>query len=154
VGIPGENRIRPAQRLPWGPNRLSVALLNLMVRILYGRTLTDEATCYKAIRTDVVRRRPFHLNQCSGSLSIVSSWRLPLVSGRLAKRFEPGVHAHYSWRSRTRQRSFPRPGELPWFWCSFCFILRIRQIGQHPIDGRNHENQRRFFQCVLYTTPM
>lgn len=38
------------------PNRLCVTVLNQLVRVLYGLKLTDEATCYKAIRTDLLRR--------------------------------------------------------------------------------------------------
>ncbi len=52
----GSRYLCPAEPLPWGPNRVCVLLLNLMVRILYGRVLTDEATCYKALRTDLLRR--------------------------------------------------------------------------------------------------
>lgn len=37
------------------PNRLVNRLLPLTVRILFGAKLTDEATCYKVIRTDVLR---------------------------------------------------------------------------------------------------
>ncbi len=51
----GSRYLRPAG-LPWGPNRVCVLLLNLMVRLLYGQTLTDEATCYKAVRTEILRR--------------------------------------------------------------------------------------------------
>jgi dolichol-phosphate mannosyltransferase len=36
--------------------RLGVFVLNLAVRLLYGVKLTDEATCYKMLRTDVLRR--------------------------------------------------------------------------------------------------
>lgn len=42
-------------RQPW-VCRHGVRVLNLAVRLLYGRTLTDEATCYKAFRTDWLRR--------------------------------------------------------------------------------------------------
>ena len=42
--------------LAWGPNRVCVMLLNLMVRLLYGQSLTDEATCYKAVQTETLRR--------------------------------------------------------------------------------------------------
>jgi glycosyltransferase involved in cell wall biosynthesis len=37
------------------PNKLVNLLLVWMVRLLYRRRITDEATCYKAIRTSVVR---------------------------------------------------------------------------------------------------
>ncbi len=45
----------PASPLPWTPNRACVVLLNLMVRVLYGQRITDEATCYKALRVEVIR---------------------------------------------------------------------------------------------------
>jgi len=41
--------------LRWSMNRVGVSILNLMVRLLYGYRLTDEATCYKALRTDLLR---------------------------------------------------------------------------------------------------
>lgn len=52
----GSRYLRPARPLPWNPNRVCVILLNLMVRALYRQQLTDEATCYKAFRTDLLRR--------------------------------------------------------------------------------------------------
>ena len=52
----GSRYQRHLGRLAWTPNRLCVVLLNLMVRLLYGQKLSDEATCYKAIRTDLLRR--------------------------------------------------------------------------------------------------
>jgi glycosyltransferase involved in cell wall biosynthesis len=36
--------------------RCGVTLLNYLVRLLYGVRLTDEATCYKAFPTDILRR--------------------------------------------------------------------------------------------------
>lgn len=40
--------------LPWTANRICVHLLNWMVLLLYGRWITDEATCYKAFRSDLL----------------------------------------------------------------------------------------------------
>ena len=37
------------------PNKIVNRLLVWMVRLLYGRKITDEATCYKAIRTSVLK---------------------------------------------------------------------------------------------------
>jgi glycosyltransferase involved in cell wall biosynthesis len=37
------------------PNKLVNVLLRLAVRVLYHRRLTDEATCYKAFRVDLLR---------------------------------------------------------------------------------------------------
>lgn len=41
---------------PWTRFRLGVCCLNLLVRLLYGQRLTDEATCYKAFRTSLLRK--------------------------------------------------------------------------------------------------
>jgi glycosyltransferase involved in cell wall biosynthesis len=43
-------------RAPWTLNRVGVVGLNLWLRLLYGVRLTDEATCYKAFPTEVLRR--------------------------------------------------------------------------------------------------
>lgn len=40
-------------------HRLGVRLLNLAVRVLYGGRTTDEATCYKAFRLDLLREIAF-----------------------------------------------------------------------------------------------
>jgi dolichol-phosphate mannosyltransferase len=50
---------RFAHGMPKGmalPNKVVNKLLAWTVRILFGRKLTDEATCYKAFRTDVLLR--------------------------------------------------------------------------------------------------
>jgi dolichol-phosphate mannosyltransferase len=47
----GSRYLAPTRRLPWTKFRLGVMLFNGMVRVLYGQRLTDEATCYKAVRT-------------------------------------------------------------------------------------------------------
>jgi dolichol-phosphate mannosyltransferase len=51
----GSRYLKPSQPLPWTKFRLAVCLLNGLVRLLYGRRLTDEATCYKAFRTRLLR---------------------------------------------------------------------------------------------------
>ncbi len=40
----------------WTLFRCGVAAINLVVRLLYGTWLTDEATCYKAFPTDAIRK--------------------------------------------------------------------------------------------------
>ncbi|MCI0683806.1 MAG: glycosyltransferase family 2 protein [Gemmataceae bacterium] len=40
---------------PWTKFRLAVSILNALVRLLYGVRLTDEATCYKALPTSLLR---------------------------------------------------------------------------------------------------
>jgi len=42
-------------RQRWGLFRFGVSMLNACVRLLYGARLTDEATCYKAFPTAVLR---------------------------------------------------------------------------------------------------
>jgi glycosyltransferase involved in cell wall biosynthesis len=49
--LSGWPRMRPA-------NRLINKLLPLLVRLLYGARLTDEATCYKAFRRALLQRMP------------------------------------------------------------------------------------------------
>ena len=51
----GSRYLAPTRRLPWTRFRLGVVFFNLLVRLLYGRRLTDEATCYKAARTGLWR---------------------------------------------------------------------------------------------------
>jgi len=43
------------QSAPWSMFRLGVMLLNLVVRLIYGAKLSDEATCYKAFSTSLLR---------------------------------------------------------------------------------------------------
>ncbi len=51
----GSRYLAPAAPLPWTKFRLAVAFLNFLVRLLYGQRITDEATCYKAFRTSLLR---------------------------------------------------------------------------------------------------
>jgi len=51
----GSRYLAPTRRLPWTRFRLGVSFFNLLVLLLYGRRLTDEATCYKAARTGLWR---------------------------------------------------------------------------------------------------
>ncbi len=53
----------PAGRGHWNTFRLGVSALNLWVRVLYGIRLTDEATCYKAFPTSVLRAMEL---ECTG----------------------------------------------------------------------------------------
>jgi dolichol-phosphate mannosyltransferase len=52
----GSRYLSSRRDLPWTLNRVCVVLLNYMVRGLFGVRLTDEATCYKAFRTELLRR--------------------------------------------------------------------------------------------------
>lgn len=52
----GSRYLQATQVLPWTLNRVGVHFLNCIVFALYGQRITDEATCYKAFHTDVLRR--------------------------------------------------------------------------------------------------
>lgn len=51
----GSRYLSGTNDLRWTPNRVCVHLLNGMVRILYAQKITDEATCYKAFRTELLK---------------------------------------------------------------------------------------------------
>jgi dolichol-phosphate mannosyltransferase len=51
----GSRYLAPLQPLPWTKFRVAEVVLNMLVRVLYGRRITDEATCYKAFRTPLLR---------------------------------------------------------------------------------------------------
>ena len=51
----GSRYLAPTRRLPWTRFRVAVLLFNGLVWVLYGRRLTDEATCYKAVRTSLLK---------------------------------------------------------------------------------------------------
>jgi len=51
----GSRYLNSGSSLPWNKYRIAVNGLNLLVGVLYGQCLTDEATCYKAFRTEVLR---------------------------------------------------------------------------------------------------
>ncbi len=51
----GSRYLAPSRPLPWTRFRMGVVFFNVLVRLLYGRRLTDEATCYKAARTGLWR---------------------------------------------------------------------------------------------------
>jgi glycosyltransferase involved in cell wall biosynthesis len=52
----GSRYLSPSSGVPWTRYRLAVSGLNLMVWLLFGQRLTDEATCYKAMPTELFRR--------------------------------------------------------------------------------------------------
>jgi dolichol-phosphate mannosyltransferase len=51
----GSRYLAPTRRLPWTKFRVGVMVFNGLVRVLYGQRTTDEATCYKAVRTSLFR---------------------------------------------------------------------------------------------------
>jgi hypothetical protein len=51
----GSRYLSVEERHPWSKYRVAVSLLNAVVRLLYRTRLTDEATCYKVMRTQLMR---------------------------------------------------------------------------------------------------
>jgi glycosyltransferase involved in cell wall biosynthesis len=54
----GSRYIKPGNDVPLTRNRMGVLLLTLMVNLLYSAGITDEATCYKAFKAEVLRSLP------------------------------------------------------------------------------------------------
>ena len=54
VAVYGSRYMTPTRAIRWTRFRAAVVLLNHLVRLLYRQRLTDEATCYKAVRRDVL----------------------------------------------------------------------------------------------------
>jgi dolichol-phosphate mannosyltransferase len=78
----GSRYLAPARPLPWTKFRVAVLLLNGLVRLLYGRRITDEATCYKAFRTSLLRSLDLQANRfelCPEVTAKVCRLGLPIV---------------------------------------------------------------------------
>src|SRR5262249_35800382 len=85
----GSRYLRPGGRLPWSKFRCAVCLLNLAVRLLYGPRLTHEATCYKALRTGLVRRldrRAGRFRLCAEMTAKIGRLGLPIFEVPIAYR--------------------------------------------------------------------
>jgi dolichol-phosphate mannosyltransferase len=54
----GSRYLNPSNIFPGIRSRLGVRFLNWMVRALYRHPMSDEATCYKAFRTDLLKSLP------------------------------------------------------------------------------------------------
>lgn len=80
-------RLRPGR---WGMFRLGVALLNLCVRLFYGVRLTDEATCFKAFPTAVLRSMDLQCDRFEFCPEVTAkACRLGLVIREVAVRYYP-----------------------------------------------------------------
>ena len=77
----------------WSPFRLGIDLLNFCIRILYGVRLSDEACCYKALSTDVLRQMNLECERFEFCPEVVAK------ACRLRLRFCE-VPIHYSPRTR------------------------------------------------------
>lgn len=71
---------------------IGIHVLNAVVALLYGRRLTDEATCYKVFRTEVLKSIPL---RCEGFEFC------PEVTAKLLKRGEKIVEVPVNYSPRT-----------------------------------------------------
>lgn len=89
VVVYGSRYLSPLCSLPWNKFRLAVALLNLLVRLLYGRWLSDEATCYKAMPTALFRAldlRAQRFELCAEITAKVCRLGLPILEAPISYR--------------------------------------------------------------------
>lgn len=124
----GSRYLRPAHALPWSKFRVAVCLLNLLVRLLYGRRLSDEATCYKAMPTPQflaldVRAERFEL--CAEITAKVCRLGLPLLEVPI------------SYRPRTAEEG----KKIGWrdAWSTVWTLLRWRFL---PLPRRHESTER------------
>jgi len=54
----GSRYIKPGNDLPFTRYKIGVLVLTAMANLLYGAGITDEATCYKAFKADVLKSLP------------------------------------------------------------------------------------------------
>jgi glycosyltransferase involved in cell wall biosynthesis len=87
----GSRYLRPTAVLPWTRFRVAVVILNWLVRAVYGVRLTDEATCYKALRTDLLRSLDVQARRFDFC---------PEVTAKLCRRGVPIVEAPISYQPR------------------------------------------------------
>ena len=89
----GSRYLHPENCLLWTPNRVCVAVLNAMVLVFYGNRITDEATCYKAFRTDDLRRMDLCCDRFEFCPEVTAkACRMGLVIAEVPVRYSPRSH--------------------------------------------------------------
>ena len=111
----GSRYLGPNSTVRWDKFRVAVSLLNGMVRVLYGQHLTDEATCYKAMRTDLMRRLDLQsegFELCAEITAKICRLRIPIRE----------VAISY------RPRSVAEGKKIGWrdAWSTFATLFRLR----------------------------
>lgn len=89
----GSRYLDPRNDLPFTHYKLGVLALNLVANLLYGLRLTDEATCYKAFRTDLLKALPLRCERFEFC---------PEVTARVARRGEHILEVPIAYHYRTR----------------------------------------------------
>lgn len=111
----GSRYLAPNSTVRWDKFRVAVALLNRFVWVLYGQRLTDEATCYKAMRAELVRRLDLR------------SERFELCAEMTAKICRLGIPIHEVAISY-RPRGIAEGKKIGWrdAWTTFATLFRWR----------------------------
>ena len=89
----GSRYLAPTEPLPWSKFRLAVSLLNNLVWVLYGQRLTDEATCYKAFRTELLQSLDLESERfelCAEMTAKVCRLKIPIVEVPIS--YRPRTH--------------------------------------------------------------
>jgi dolichol-phosphate mannosyltransferase len=89
----GSRYLQPGNALPLTHYKVGVLTLNLVANLLYGLRLTDEATCYKVFRADLLKSLPLRCERFEFC---------PEVTARVARRGERILELPISYRYRTR----------------------------------------------------
>jgi dolichol-phosphate mannosyltransferase len=89
----GSRYLAPGQQLPLTHFKVGVLMLNWFANLLYGLRLTDEATCYKVFRADLLRSLPLRCERFEFC---------PEVTAKVAKRGERILELPIAYHYRTR----------------------------------------------------
>ncbi len=89
----GSRYVAPGNDLPLTHFKIGVLILNATANLLYGLRLTDEATCYKVFRADLLKSLPLRCERFEFC---------PEVTARVALRGERIVEVPISYHYRTR----------------------------------------------------
>jgi glycosyltransferase involved in cell wall biosynthesis len=89
----GSRYLNRDNELPFTHYKLGVLVLTFLANLLYGLRLTDEATCYKAFRADVLRSLPLRCERFEFC---------PEVTARVARRGERILEVPIAYHYRTR----------------------------------------------------
>ncbi len=89
----GSRYLEPGQQLPLTHFKVGVLLLNWTANLLYGLRLTDEATCYKVFRADLLKSLPLRCERFEFC---------PEVTALVARRGERIVELPIAYHYRTR----------------------------------------------------
>ena len=88
----GSRYLKETNTLPPFRFRIAVHVLNFMVRILFGVKITDEATCYKLIKTELLKSIPLKCKRFEFC---------PEVTAKILKRKQKIVEVPISYNYRT-----------------------------------------------------